>query len=79
MCYTEDVEREKIKNNFWTTNKIFRCTEQTKGATYMEEEKEKFVKLVDFYNRLNPQEKEKFETLLNEKIDEFKERDANND
>lgn len=45
----------------------------------MEEDKKKFVKLLDFYDRLDPKEKVKFETLLDEKIDGFKERDVNND
>lgn len=45
----------------------------------MEEGKEKFVKLLDFYKRLDQKQKVKFETLLNEKIDEFKERAVNND
>lgn len=45
----------------------------------MKENEEKFVKLLDFYKRLDQKQKAKFETLLNEKIDEFKERAANND
>lgn len=48
----------------------------------MKENEEKFVKLVDFYNRLNPQEKLRFQKLLSEKIEELKakpERDAQND
>lgn len=45
----------------------------------MEEEKEKFVKLFDFYKRLDPKEKEKFEKMLDSKVEELQERDAQND
>lgn len=45
----------------------------------MKETEEKFVKLVDFYNRLNPQEKLKFQKLVNERIEKLAERDAQND
>ena len=79
MCYTQDVEREKIKNNFRTANKFFRCTEQTKGVIYMKESKEKFVKLLDFYDRLDPKEKANFEKLLDSKVKELQERDAQNE
>ena len=82
MCYTEDVEREAIKNYFRTTNKIFRCTELQKGSNDMKETEEKFVKLLDFYDRLDPKEKANFQKLLSEKIEELKaksERDAQND
>lgn len=45
----------------------------------MKETNQDFVKLVDFYNRLNPQEKLRFQKLVSEKIEELKakaERDA---
>lgn len=46
----------------------------------MKENNQDFVKLVDFYNRLNPQEKLRFQKLLSEKVEELKaERDAQND
>lgn len=80
MCYTEDVEREEIKNYFWTTNNIFRCTEQTKGYEYMEENNQDIVKLLDFYDQLGPLGKLRFQKLLREKIEELKaERDAQNE
>lgn len=47
----------------------------------MKETNQDFVKLVDFYNRLNPQEKLRFQKLVSEKIEELKakaERDAQN-
>lgn len=34
----------------------------------MEEDKGKFVKLLDFYDRLDPKEKEKFEKMLDKKV-----------
>lgn len=46
----------------------------------MKENNQDFVKLVDFYNRLNPQEKLRFQKLLSEKVEELKaERDAQHD
>ena len=47
----------------------------------MKETNQDFAKLVDFYNRLNPQEKLRFQKLVSEKIEELKakaERDAQN-
>lgn len=34
----------------------------------MKENKEKFVKLLDFYDRLDPKEKAKFEKMLDKKV-----------
>lgn len=45
----------------------------------MKETNQDFVKLVDFYNRLNPQEKLKFQKLVSERIEKLAERDAQND
>ena len=45
----------------------------------MKESKEKFVKLLDFYDRLDPKEKANFEKLLDSKVKELQERDAQNE
>lgn len=45
----------------------------------MEEDKEKFVKLIDFYKRLDQKQKVKFEKMLDSKVEELQERDAQND
>ena len=45
----------------------------------MKENNQDFVKVVDFYSRLSPQEKLKFQKLVNERIEKLAERDAQND
>lgn len=45
----------------------------------MEEDKEKFVKLLDFYDRLDQKQKATFEKMLDSKVEELQERDAQND
>ena len=50
-----------------------------KGVIYMKESKEKFVKLLDFYKRLDQKQKVKFEKMLDSKVEELQERDAQND
>ena len=45
----------------------------------MKENEEKFVKLLDFYDRLDPKEKAIFEKMLDSKVEELQERDAQNE
>ena len=45
----------------------------------MEEDKKKFVKLLDFYKRLDQKQKVKFEKMLDSKVEELQERDAQNE